>query len=636
MALAFGCANNVTVFGGSGNGGSTGKGGGNGTGGAGVGGGSLCGVDCSSIVTAACHFAQCNPTTRQCEVLVASDGKSCDDGKFCTVQDACEAGTCTGVPNDCGMAAPECMLVVCDEQAKGCTLSAGSDGQFCTPTDKCEINGQCKGGMCYGQPNDCKFAQPPDACHVMKCNPGNGQCEAQAGNDNAPCTDKNALCTIGKTCNAGSCVGGSPKDCSSFTLGCNLGVCDSKNGNCTTQPVKDNQACDDLNACTSGEFCSNKTCGGGSSISQCKDADQCCPASCDGSNDSDCNVVVAGGLDFTCARLADATAKCWGFNQFGQLGAGNSGNSSNKPVAVSGLSQVVSLAAGNYHACATVKDGTVKCWGYNGNGEFGNGTMTSSNTPVQTSGISNAVAVATGATSSCALLSDSTVKCWGANFYGQLGDGSNVQNKSPVSVALLSDVASIASGAYHVCALVKGGSVKCWGYNALGSLGDGTKGNSNKPVDVKNITTAVAIASGGYHSCALLSDGTVKCWGYNSSGQLGDGSNANSTIPSSVFQLSGALSIAGGDYHSCAVVTGGAMKCWGGNFYGSLGDGTKTSTNKPVSVFGISAARSVDLGTSHSCAVLQGSIRCWGANKSGQLGNGTNTDSSLPVGVTGL
>jgi alpha-tubulin suppressor-like RCC1 family protein len=79
-------------------------------------------------------------------------------------------------------------------------------------------------------------------------------------------------------------------------------------------------------------------------------------------------------------------------------------------------------------------DATVKCWGYNANGQLGNGTNTDSNIAVTVSGITGAAAIVAGSYHSCALLSDTTVKCWGNNAYGGLGNGTNTASNTPVSV----------------------------------------------------------------------------------------------------------------------------------------------------------------------------------------------------------
>ena len=187
------------------------------------------------------------------------------------------------------------------------------------------------------------------------------------------------------------------------------------------------------------------------------------------------------------------------------------------------------------HTCALLSDGTAKCWGYNGYGQLGDGTTSNRYIPVSVSGLTNAVAIASGAYHTCALLSNGTAKCWGLNNYGQLGDGSTSNRYTPVSVSGLTNAVAIASGEYHTCALLSDGTAKCWGRNNYGQLGDGSTSNRYIPVSVSGLTNAVAIASGEYHTCALLSDGTAKCWGLNNYGQLGDGTTDTRYTPTNVL-----------------------------------------------------------------------------------------------------
>lgn len=75
-----------------------------------------------------------------------------------------------------------------------------------------------------------------------------------------------------------------------LTEGCDLGVCDTVTGMCTTMSVSDGQLCDDLDACTMGEICTSGTCGGGSPVTTCElTGDGCCPANCTAATDYDCN-----------------------------------------------------------------------------------------------------------------------------------------------------------------------------------------------------------------------------------------------------------------------------------------------------------------------------------------------------------
>jgi hypothetical protein len=261
-----------------------------------------CSEDCATIVTPTCFVSVCNEGMHagpvgQCVVVPDVDGSACDDGLFCTTDDSCQAGMCTGgPPNDCGMDAPQCQAIVCDEDSDGCTTEPADAGAVCVHTDLCLLGTTCQNGQCAGgMLNDCFFAPVPDECHVAVCNPINGMCEPVAGNDGDPCLDSTDPCTVNKTCDMGACQGGNPKDCSQLTMGCNIGVCDTTNGMCVAQTVMNGQICDDLDACTTGETCSNGNCGSGAPVTTCSQTgDGCCPSSCTALNDIDCACMTTG------------------------------------------------------------------------------------------------------------------------------------------------------------------------------------------------------------------------------------------------------------------------------------------------------------------------------------------------------
>jgi alpha-tubulin suppressor-like RCC1 family protein len=349
---------------------------------------------------------------------------------------------------------------------------------------------------------------------------------------------------------------------------------------------------------------------------------------------------IAPGWIATCVLLTQRGVKCWGENQSGKLGDGSTDEFSLTPRRVKGITDAIALTFRGDTGCALLAQGTVKCWGDNDYGQLGNGTTIDSNVPVAVTGINSATAVAGSRGQTCALLADGTVECWGLNEYGELGDGTNTSSNVPVSVLGIQTATAVAADGGHACALLASGAVQCWGRNDFGQLGNGTTIDSNTPVTVAGIFSATAITAGGYVTCALLASGAVKCWGEGIRGELGDGLSTQSSVPVSVAGISTAIAITAGSNHACAILSSGAAQCWGWNYYGQLGNGqSATQSSTPVRVSGISAPVRLAAGAEHTCALLSdGAIRCWGWNVYGELGNRRRTDFSpnpWPVNVIG-
>jgi alpha-tubulin suppressor-like RCC1 family protein len=347
-------------------------------------------------------------------------------------------------------------------------------------------------------------------------------------------------------------------------------------------------------------------------------------------------VAITAGNGTSCAVLSNRTAQCWGDNSFGEIGNGTTSQflyalGPDTPVLVSGIDNVVAIGAGESHTCALLSDNTVRCWGYNGNGQLGNGTVSNASTPVPVSGLNTATAISVGSNHTCARLADGTAQCWGDGSGASL----NLIATSPVPVAGLNTVTAVSAGGNHSCALLSDTTVQCWGSNLYGQLGNGTTVSSSAPVAVSGLTGVAAISARVSHTCALLLDGTVECWGYNNDGELGNATTGGSTTPVAVSGLSGVAAIsdgagdAGGGSHTCALLLDGTVQCWGFAIAG-----TNTNSSVPVVVSGLSGVVAVSAGEAHTCALLSDtSMRCWGSNAAGQLGNRTRTDSSVPVPV---
>jgi alpha-tubulin suppressor-like RCC1 family protein len=271
--------------------------------------------------------------------------------------------------------------------------------------------------------------------------------------------------------------------------------------------------------------------------------------------------AISAGYTHTCAILDDDTVKCWGLNNLGQLGlddADNRGDGTGEmgadldSVYLGSGRTAKAIATGYYHTCALLDDNSLKCWGFNGDGELGLGDTRNRG---QSSGDYGMAALATvdlgagtvsqlvaGAGHNCVLFDTGAVACWGYNEYGQLGIGTtdnrgNNPNEMGTYLQLVDlgsghTAKSIRAGYLHTCAILDDDSVKCWGLNQYGELGygdttqrigDGTNemGDYLATVNLGDDLTAKQISLGNRFTCAILNTNNLKCWGYNGQGQLG-------------------------------------------------------------------------------------------------------------------
>ena len=277
--------------------------------------------------------------------------------------------------------------------------------------------------------------------------------------------------------------------------------------------------------------------------------------------------LALGGND-ACAVLADTSAVCWGDNMDGQVGNVNAPLIVDVPVVVKldpsaqPLTGIASMSVGGTDACAVLTNGTARCWGYNFFGQVGDGTRQTRGAPtavMNSSGsapLSGVAQIAVGANVTCALMSDQTVQCWGRNSVGQIGDGTTAFDQLlPTAVVSapgsggLSGVSRVTAGGDDACALLTDGTVRCWGDNGFLELGDGlvvgpdTCGQSfcgTTPQTVEAgpgqgaLSGVSAISTAGLNTCALLNGGAVRCWGHNADMELGDGTTVSRCFPAQV------------------------------------------------------------------------------------------------------
>jgi Regulator of chromosome condensation (RCC1) repeat len=382
---------------------------------------------------------------------------------------------------------------------------------------------------------------------------------------------------------------------------------------------------------------------------------------------------VAMGNQHMCVLLINGDVRCWGGNDDGELGLGNTNNlgddeaiTSVPPIKFPAGFKVTQITAGARHTCAMSQAGNVICWGENSLGQLGLGDkMSRGNTPETTPDklvgipIGSAVQIISDAQAfhTCALLRTDEVKCWGAANSGQLGLETNVTAIGDEPNELVngsvkfngSRVKQLGVGSSHTCVLLQDASLHCWGASGSGQLGHGTTDNfgddpGESPDSKKvEIADAIQIELGSDHTCVNTIKNKVRCWGSSTFGELGYGNTnkiGDNELPDSAGFVdieAGVAQISVGSLHNCALLENREIKCWGRGQSGRLGYadtanignssvpssvGTVNTNNDPSQ----GEITQVYAGGFHTCILFKlGSIKCWGLNAKGQLGYGNKT-----------
>ncbi|MBC7690333.1 MAG: choice-of-anchor D domain-containing protein [Methylotenera sp.] len=350
---------------------------------------------------------------------------------------------------------------------------------------------------------------------------------------------------------------------------------------------------------------------------------------------------IVAGDSHTCALYQSGQVKCWGSDASGQLGNDAAFANSATPVWVSGITTAVQIAAGANHTCARLAAGTVQCWGTNTNGQIGNNTKpTPQPVPVTVTGLSSVLSIAAGGSHTCAAISGAVPKCWGSDANGQLSILATSSDQAlPAATSGASNSLSIITGRNHTCSRTTASNAECWGSNSSAQVGNSSGTDRNTAINV--ITGSVSqLSAGDSHTCSLMASGTLKCWGDNTYGQLGDGTNTISISPKNISGVSSVSSISLGNNHSCMLLNSGDAQCWGNDSNGQLGNNSTILNESAPSTVNLPAG-SVSLisaGGDHSCALLNtNAVMCWGKNASGELGtNGSTSNQPVPVSTVGL
>jgi alpha-tubulin suppressor-like RCC1 family protein len=274
---------------------------------------------------------------------------------------------------------------------------------------------------------------------------------------------------------------------------------------------------------------------------------------------------IVSGLTHTCGIVADQSLYCWGFNAFADTSGKTIG--SLDPRRLGSNIQWTQVVTGVEHNCGLASDQTAYCWGVNTRGQLGIAiadTVTRFQ-PTAVYGGFKFTSLTAGVAHTCGLTIDKTAFCWGFNTNGQLGDGTTTSRVAPTVVAGGLTFQSIGAGEIWTCGLTTAGKAYCWGTIVGGSV-------QTSPQPVLSAPTFASLSVGGGHACGLTSDGTAYCWGANNGGQLGDSTITTRTTPVKVLGGFKFASISAGDTHTCGRLADNSVLCWGFNRFGELGD----------------------------------------------------------------
>jgi hypothetical protein len=328
-----------------------------------------------------------------------------------------------------------------------------------------------------------------------------------------------------------------------------------------------------------------------------------------------CNdpVEIAAGRDHTCVRKPSGTVFCWGGNNMGQIGNGQSALFEDVPqkAQLEGSVRASRVVAGGNASCILDQVGAVWCWG--------------NSTP---SGVASIVPSTTGTDA--------------LSVHGRFGvvlRSGSVSSFSPepplvAPTSFFSGASAIARGEGHGCAVRSGNAVHCWGSNSSGQLGidPATPDLQNPTFPIAGLQ-AVGVAAGDAHSCARTQNGDLRCWGESVDfGQVGHGVFANTHLPQLV--LSQVSKVKLGPVTSAAL-SNGELYLWGANSDRQVATTQAQGVTTPTLRADVQGVVDFALGGTHTCVLTAGAeVYCFGANDKGQLGVGHTTPSSVPVLVT--
>lgn len=290
---------------------------------------------------------------------------------------------------------------------------------------------------------------------------------------------------------------------------------------------------------------------------------------------------------------------------------------------------VNSLSVGGASVCAAA-EGNAYCWGFNGNGQLGNGTRSSADTSKPIAVSKNAVQPVTAVAGYCA-----------RTLYGFCIQQINAVGAQTGSALSGKNVTKVSLGSAFTCAIADD-EAYCWGDNSTGQLGDGTNESKLLPSKVFNGAssalynkTVIDIQTGDGFACALTQDHVVACWGNNNYGQLGTNDRIPSKTPVALY-----------DKAEIPASTRIPNPCGGTYQVGFFTFPQPACTPVPVPAIPASPLYGKKIkelamvsGSDHMCGISEDNdVYCWGRNEGGQIGDRTthspesNTTSKYTTG----
>ena len=343
---------------------------------------------------------------------------------------------------------------------------------------------------------------------------------------------------------------------------------------------------------------------------------------CDESPDSPdappVDIEGGGWADTFCAIQETRGLRCWGSNLYGEIAppAPEIPEYVDVPLQVRGVGCVSSVSPGGGLTCALLAKGGVRCWGTDEFGQMGNGgSLVPTGVPDDVNGIRDAIQVRTFGVGASALR-NASVWAWGRI------DQVDSNHPAPIPEAG-QDVTSYGLFPRGGCAAHENGSLSCWGQSLTDAKTPYAQPTTIVPSGVREI------AAGYEHACLMTDTGTVACWGSNYSGELGDGTFEDRESPAPVLGLDAVVQVVVGGSHSCARREDGSIWCWGLGGLGALGPVGWMKQPQPVLVPLARPAVDVAAVFGTTCALDDEQvIWCWGGNMQSELGTTENIQNS--------